>query len=150
MNDAVYQHFHAWKGVADCINPLLGLWLLYAAFRPRGVPIRDFWWRVVASLVVVYIVGHSNRWFHLWPAHRLFPSGHMGFATCAAIALAAWNRKTWRVTIPLLIFYAWLMVALRFHDWLDIAGALVLASFVSYLLWAKTLSTQSSNVELTN
>ncbi len=146
MNAAIYQHFHAWKGIADCINPLLGIWLLAAAFSLRSPNVgagkigagkvierNEFLWRSMAAITVVFLVGHLNRWLHLWHDHRMFPSGHMGFSVCAAIALGVWNRKTLAILIPLLMVQSWLMIALRFHDLLDIVGAVILASIVSWL-----------------
>lgn len=139
LRNAVFAQFHLWKAVADAINPLLGLSLLVVAVRMRrdGAH-RDgsrqalrFLVQSVLSLVLAWACVRGLRSLHLGGHGSQFPSGHMAFAVSAALSLILWKRKLVWVLLPLLVFYAWLMMALRFHLWMDIVGGLILALVVS-------------------
>lgn len=135
MRDAVFAHFHFWDAIADAINPLLGLGLLVAAARMRRDNPRQALYFLVQSVLALVLCWRCVKGLqdlHLGLHGSKFPSGHMAFAVSAATSLAFWKRRTLWLLVPLLAFYAWLMVALRFHNWVDIAGALVLAFVVSW------------------
>lgn len=138
--DAIWQNRHFWDSyVADSINPLLGIALiLFCLTAKPPQTARIYLLKSGLALLLIYVVAHLNKWLHLWPSHRNFPSGHTVFAVSVAVALALWNRKTLVVTAPLLLFYGWLMVALRFHDWLDIFGGVALSWPLSWLILHKT------------
>ncbi len=139
--DAVFHNFRFWRHIADVFNPLLGLALLGIFFvvRRRDTDTaRNIGARALFSLVVTWAVVRDLRFFVFSNFDMCFPSGHLAFALCAALNLLFLKRATWRITLPLLLFYAWLMTALRFHDWIDLMGAVPvsLASFwaVSHLM----------------
>jgi len=138
LRNAVFAQFHFWKAVADAINPLLGLSLLVVVVRMRrdGAH-RDgsrqalrFLVQSVLSLVLAWACVRGLRSLHLGGHGSQFPSGHMAFAVSAALSLILWKRNLVRVLLPLLIFYAWLMTALRFHSWLDLLGGVAASVFV--------------------
>ena len=124
--------------VAKLVNPLLAVLLVVApllahrATTDGGRQPWQFWLRSVVALLVVYVLAHINRWLHLWPAHLLFPSGHLAFATCVLTSLALTDRR-WLVLIPFLVVYSWMVVALGFHGWLDIGGAWLMSPPVTLL-----------------
>lgn len=135
LRDAVFADFRFWDAIADSINPLLGLCLLVVAARMRHDNPRQalyFLAQSVLALVLCWACVERLQDLRLGLHDTKFPSGHMAFAVSAATSLAFWNRRTLRFLVPLLLFYAWLMVALRFHNWLDIAGALILAFLLSW------------------
>jgi hypothetical protein len=133
-----------WKldKVADAVNPVLTLWALlllwrharlarargeaFAAGRTLGV------W--VGCILAVYVAAHVNRWLHLWPGHKYFPSGHLSYALCVVTLGAALERRSLLFTAPLAALYALLIVQLGYHDWLDIGGALLLAPALTLLI----------------
>lgn len=130
LRDAIFSDFGFWRHIADAVNPLLAgtLLLLFFSLRRRDREMaRAFGWRVLFSLVVAWAIVRAFRYFIFSHFDMRFPSGHLTFALCAAISLALWKRRSWRITVPLLLFYAWLMTALRFHNWLDLAGAIPVA-----------------------
>jgi membrane-associated phospholipid phosphatase len=146
LRDAVFAHFRFWDAIADSINPLLGLSLLVVAVRMRRDSSRQalgFLAQSVLALVLCWVCVRVLRELHLGAPGTKFPSGHMAFAVSAATSLAFWKRRTLWLLVPLLVFYAWLMVALRFHNWMDIMGALILAFFVSWCCGQRTKASQT-------
>ena len=117
--------------IADSVNPLLTLWALLVLWRTaRDTPRFPLGRTLVSWLLcigIVFVVAHLNRWLHWWPGHKWFPSGHLAYATCIATLGAVWEWRSIWLTIPLLGLYSVLVVKLGYHDWLDIAGAWLLA-----------------------
>ena len=127
---AVFRDFHFWDKMADAINPTLGvaLLLVFVALRQHDAAKARLWgWRALFSIVLAWAIVRGLRLYVFTTPGLKFPSGHLSFALCAALALANWKRETWKITLPILVCYSWLMTALRFHSWLDLAGALAVA-----------------------
>lgn len=118
------EHFF-WKIVADCVNPLMTLAVAMEILVriPSGLKVR-FLLRCIASLALSLLIVHLIRWLHLWPACPLFPSGHMTFYVALAASLFLRDKGSLVFTFPLGFFYAWLIVRLGFHSWIDLIGAL--------------------------
>ncbi len=112
-------------GIADAINPLLGLCLLLAPFFIRRSQPARFSLRAWSAIALVYLLAHFPRWLNLFGKHP-FPSGHFAFALCAATSLAWLERRFLWVLAPLLAFYGALILRLAplyHHTPLDLAGA---------------------------
>jgi len=90
----------------------------------------SFFARALLALVIAVCLAHVNRWFELWPAHRLFPSGHMTF--CLGVALSLGMLRTWTlaITLPLLVPFGAALVLLHFHSLWDVLGAVPLVVVV--------------------
>ena len=141
---------HVLKHIADLINPLLGIWLAAAIFAGRKLAEqpkerRTMLLRVVAAIVVVYIVGHVNRKFHLWPIDPMFPSGHIGFSACIATCLFWLERRSLLITVPVIAAQSILIVYLGFHHWIDVFGALCIAPPLTWLCLAAGQPSQRPN-----
>lgn len=141
LRQAVFHDFRFWRHVADAVNPLLALALLILFFllrRHDKSRARDFGWRALFSLVVAWAIVRDLRFYVFSHFDLRFPSGHLTFALCAALSFTLWKRRSAWILTPILISYAWLMTALRFHNWLDLAGAIPVAlaaqSAVGFLL----------------
>ena len=127
--------------IADVVNPLLTLWAVLVLLRhsrhsagsaaPGANARASRFWRVAGAwllcIAVVYVVAHLNRWLHLWPGHKYFPSGHASYFACVATLGATLERRSLALTMPLLALYSLLMVQMNYHSWPDIAGAVALA-----------------------
>jgi membrane-associated phospholipid phosphatase len=123
-----------WDAIADCINPLLGVVLIGAAFFVLRRHAWLFLLRAWLAVGLVFVLAHLPRWLHLF-GERKFPSGHMAFAACVATSLILLNRRWAIALLPLLVAYGVLMMALGFHDALDLGAAVVLA--VPLTLWCQ-------------
>jgi membrane-associated phospholipid phosphatase len=64
---------------------------------------------------------------------EVFPSGHLTFYLCVATLMFLLSRWTLLVTVPAGICFGWMIVALRYHIWLDIYGAWLMAPPVTLL-----------------
>jgi hypothetical protein len=124
------------KPFCNSINPLIALILalvllkMHLGKNPGTLP---FFFRSVAALLATYLLAHLNRRYHLWPAHLLFPSGHMAFFVSASVSLFLLDRRWLLLSLPLGILFGWMMVALHFHPWFDLWGAIILAVPVTLL-----------------
>ena len=111
-----------WDAVADCVNPILGIALLAAALLSRN-PCRWNWLaRALFAVALVYVLAHLPRWLHLF-GERRFPSGHLAFALCAGASLVRFNRRWLFCVIAIIFPYSALILALQYHDIIDLAGA---------------------------
>jgi membrane-associated phospholipid phosphatase len=142
----MHTHSPLLKIFANSINPALTLFLIIAFIGVNrqfiSAEMRTKYLSGVAlGLLLTYVAAHINRWLHLWPAHRLFPSGHMTYALCILTSLFLLRREWTRVLLPftvlLIAVYGYLMVRLGFHDWFDIAGAVIMSPPLT--LWAHRL-----------
>ncbi len=80
----------------------------------------------MTALVVATFLAHVNRIWHIVPSHLLFPSGHTTFCSGCAITLAMLRPWTLRYTVPCTLLMACLLVALRYHEVIDVIGAVPL------------------------
>ncbi|MBV9867282.1 MAG: phosphatase PAP2 family protein [Abitibacteriaceae bacterium] len=134
------------KHLANLVNPLLFVLLVVAPFmatRQRERPVaatRPTLWlflvRAIVGLLVVYVFAHVNRWLHLWPSHKLFPSGHLAFTASVATSLFLLDRRWLWLMLPLTLIYSAMVVALGYHVWLDIFGAWIIAPPLTYICHA--------------
>ena len=93
-----------------------------------------FWSRAMVALVVATFLAHVNRIFHFWPAHLVFPSGHMTFCLGLSVSLAMLRPWTLVATLPLVLVLATFLVALHYHSKFDITGAFPLVLVVYGLI----------------
>lgn len=127
--------------IADSVNPALTLLLILAYVRSAknfatSKEKTSYIAGVVLALLMTYVLAHINRWLHLWPEHRLFPSGHMTYALCIIVSIALlrnWSKALYGAMAVLLVAYAYLMVYQAYHDWLDIIGAVIMSPPVTLL-----------------
>lgn len=127
--------------IADSVNPALTLLLILAFLRSSksfatAKERTTYIVGIVLAILLTYVLAHINRWLHLWPEHRLFPSGHMTYALCVIVSMSvlrSWTRVFYGAMAVLLAAYAYLMVYQGYHDWLDIAGAVVMSPPVTLL-----------------
>ena len=98
-----------------------------ACFFSTHVPAKGrFFLRALVALVLAIVLAHANRWFDLWPAHRLFASGHMTFCLGVSLSLGTLRPWTLAITLPLLVPFGVALVALHFHSVWDVLGAVLL------------------------
>lgn len=130
---------HSLKLLANLVNPCFALALLAAIWLPRrdgsGPPPGVFTIRAVVAVLLVFVVAHVNRWLHLWPAHPMFPSGHMAFAASIATSWFVLARRSLLWTVPLQIAYGALIVYLGYHVWSDIIGAWIVAPPLTWVCY---------------
>lgn len=128
--------------IADAVNPALTLWALLVLWRhARQARARNtdtaprrtlaLW---IGCVLLVFVAAHLNRWLHLWPGHKYFPSGHIAYTACLASLGWTLERRSLWLTAPLIGLYSVLIVQLGYHVWADIIGALILAPALT--LWA--------------
>lgn len=108
--------------IADAVNPALAVLLMFAPLKANWRRAGIFLVRSWLAVGAVYLLAHLPRWLHWFGGHP-FPSGHLAFALSVVASLVVLNRWWWFLA-PLVAAYAALIVALGFHNWLDIAGAL--------------------------
>ena len=136
------MNFALWDKIADCFNPLLTLGFLLGVWRfarqksARGeaFPLGRFVLLSLGCILAVYVAAHLNRWLHLWPGHKWFPSGHTAYACCVLTLWARLQPRMVWIGAPLILLYGALLVQLNFHSWLDIAGAILLAPALTFWL----------------
>lgn len=141
--NAFFRQIETWDRVADSVNPLLFICLLGAALCLSRASHANAWRFLGRSALALLLVFASVKllqkldWFEAGRAQieGNFPSTHMAIATSLAISLFFAARK-WLSLLPLLVFYAWLMTALRYHLWIDILGGAFVAFFVTSVLHA--------------
>ena len=83
--------------------------------------------RVALALLITFVLAHINHWMVLWKGHHLFPSGHMTFYLSVATSFFLLDRRSAILTVPVALLYAWLIVDLDYHSWLDLFGAMILS-----------------------
>jgi hypothetical protein len=111
--------------------PVVIALVFLAVYFPAKMPAKGlFLLREVVALLIAVALAHVNRWFHLWPAHLLFPSGHMTFCLGVTLSLARLRPWTLAVTLPLLIPFGIGLVAMHFHTVGDVLGAFPLVALV--------------------
>ena len=141
--NAFFRQIEIWDRVADSINPLLFVCLLGAALclsRTSHANAWRFLWRSVLAVLFAFVAVkllQRLEWFENGRAQIRgdFPSTHMAVATSLATSLFFAARK-WLCLAPILLFYAWLMTALRYHLWIDILGAAFIATLITIVLHA--------------
>jgi membrane-associated phospholipid phosphatase len=133
--------FHQLRLVASSINPILLAVLVFYAWKKNPHPLDGaaFLLRSAGALLVAFVLSHLNRWGHLWPGHHYFPSGHMTFYLSTATSLFFLEKRSAFLTLPIAAGYGWLMVWLRFHTWLDVVGAALVALPVTLFFQKKRL-----------
>lgn len=133
----VFRHFRQWDNIADSFNPLLIVLLLIVTLwlsRDTHARAWRFLGRSLLALGLTFLICKVVQKFHLLETHDIkghFPSTHMAFSTSLATSLFYGNRR-WFLLLPIIIAYAWLMTALRFHTWAHIGGGALLAFFVTW------------------
>ena len=102
-----------------------------AVYLPAKIPSKAlFFLRALVALLIAVALAHVNRWFHLWPSHLLFPSGHMTFCFGVSISLGMLRPWTFAITLPLLIPFGIGLVEMHFHTVMDVLGAFPLVGIV--------------------
>ena len=139
-----------WDRVADSINPLLFIALLGATLclsRTSHARALRFLGRSALAVLLAFIAVKALQRLDWFEAGRAqidgdFPSTHMAVAVSLSTSLFFAARK-WLLLLPMLVFYAWLMTALRYHWWIDILGA----TFIAFPLTAtlQVLMSRRSN-----
>ena len=93
--------------------------------------------RALFALVVATSLAHVNRIFHLVPEHLFFPSGHTTF--CLGVALSLGMLRPWTLyfTLPAAFCMACSLFWLRYHELIDVIGAvpLVIAVYGAVHFW---------------
>ncbi len=98
-----------------------------ACLLSTNVPAKGrFLLRALVALLIAIVLAHVNRVFDLWPAHRLFASGHMTFCFGVALSLGMLRPWTLAITLPLLVPFGVALVAFHFHNVWDVLGAIPL------------------------
>lgn len=123
------------KLLADLVCPALGAGVLGAPLvrRPRRSPWPE-WARTAVVVGFVYLVTFVDRRFGIWHSLGLDFSTHAGVALALAIPL---GRRESRLRLPLtllLVAYAALMIALRYHSVLDIVTSAAIVAPVALLI----------------
>ncbi len=141
-----FLHFdyHSLRQIANSINPLLTVLFLATFFlrarRDKSFGALSFFGHAFLSLLLSFVLGRVNDTFNIWPGFPLdpgkyeFPSGHMCYAVSMATSLVMLSRRFLFFVIPLLLFYGALMVLLRFHGWIDVIGAWILMTPLSWAI----------------
>lgn len=123
--------------LSSAINPLLiVLWLVGVGFawrRGSHPALGRYALASIAGVIATYLVVHVFRWAHFWPSHPEFPSGHETFGASIGTSLALLNPKWLVVVLPLLGILTVALVGARYHDWFDIAGAVVVSPLLTWL-----------------
>ena len=114
--------------IADLIDPLLGCFLIAGPLilgRVKGTPSRPwmFWGASLLALALVYLLTFVDRHFRLWAAFGLDFSTHTAVAVALITSLGILDRRWLFFLVPLLLFYAWLMLRLGYHSALDVMTA---------------------------
>jgi hypothetical protein len=90
----------------------------------------SFFCRALMALVIAVVLAHLNRWFGFYPAHLLFPSGHMTFCLGVSISLAMLCPWTLVITLPILGPFGMGLVLAHYHEPVDVWGAIPLVLVV--------------------
>ncbi len=117
---------------------VIAIVFLAVYFRAKIPAKALFLLRELVALLIAVALAHVNRWFHLWPSHLLFPSGHMTFCLGVSVSLGLLRPWTLAITLPLLIPFGLGLVAMHFHTVGDLVGAFPLVALVYgviYWLW---------------
>jgi hypothetical protein len=109
---------------------ILAVIFLFVFLTSRLPRKEQFFWRAMLALVLATFLAHVNRIFDIWPAYRLFPSGHMTFCLGVSISLGLLRPWTLAITLPVLVPFGMAMVAWHFHSALDVWGAMPLVLIV--------------------
>ena len=91
---------------------------------------RQFLLQTLGALFIVIILAHLNRWFHIWPSHKLFPSAHMSFCLGVSVSLGMLRPWTLAITLPLLVPFGALILSQHYHSLFDLLGAIPLVLVV--------------------
>lgn len=137
MSEGMTQEtFQLLDTIADSVNPCLGIAILVFAWLPAargyGSPWSLLGWTIV-GLAIVYGLQYLDNRAHLWPAVGLDYSTHTAVAVSLSTSLVVANWRWLFVLIPVLVFYAVLMMYLDYHSLTDILSTAVV---VAPLTWA--------------
>ena len=114
-----------------CYYPHIMAVVFLAVFFSMKVPARwRFFLRALVALVIAIILAHLDRWFHLWPSHPLFPSGHMTFCLGVSLSLGMLLPWTLAITLPLLVPFGMGLIGEHYHSLGDVLGAIPLVLVV--------------------
>jgi hypothetical protein len=103
---------------------------LAALFWIRLPTKASFFLRALTALVIAVVLAHLNRWFAFYPAHLLFPSGHVTFCLGVSISLGMLRPWTLAITLPLVALMGRGMVIMHYHSVVDVLGAIPLVLVV--------------------
>jgi peptidoglycan/LPS O-acetylase OafA/YrhL len=140
--------------IADLIDPLLGVLIIawpLILWRAKRTPSRP--WRFAgASLLaigMVYLLTYVDHRFRLWAAFSLDFSTHTAVAVSLITSLGILDRRSLFFLVPVLCFYAWLMLRLGYHSALDvITAALITVPLTLVMHWLCGLSGRARRSEL--
>jgi hypothetical protein len=128
--------FRLLDGLADAVNPALGICLLiflFGATRRREISWRT-WVAALLGVAVVYLLQNLDHYGHWWKRIGSDYSTHSALALALAIPIGILRPKLWPTLLAVLLGYAVLMMILGFHTLLDISTtALVIAPIVVLL-----------------
>ena len=112
--------------LTNAINILLVL-LVGAAplLLRRGPGPLEYWLRSGLGIGIGVALAESGKHFEVWAGRPTFPSGHETLALAAGACLAVRDRRWLWLTVPLGGLQAWALIAGRFHQPVDVAGALL-------------------------
>jgi len=121
--------------VADLVCPVLGAGVLAAPLvrKARRAPWPD-WAQAAVTVGFVYLLTFADRAFGWWHAVGLDFSTHAGVALALALALGRRERRLRPPLALLLLAYAALMIALRYHSALDIVTSAAVVAPVALLV----------------
>ena len=112
---------HPLQYVADSINPLLVLALIFMPLRRELAAPRQFWVPAGVALALTKIVAMGIRHAHL--VSERFPSTHFAFTLCAVTSLVLLNRARWLYWGALAATYGILMLYQGYHTPVEMLGA---------------------------
>jgi len=122
--------------VADLVAPLLIILVVAAPFTLREALPRSpwpFWFRALLGVAAVYILMLTDLWLHLWDRFGLDYSTHTALAVSLSVSLVALSRRWLLFLVPLLLLYAWLMIALDYHSAADIMTTAIVVGPITWL-----------------
>lgn len=108
--------------IADAVNPLLILGVLFGAlYRERAAA----WPFIGRAALATVIVQQSSKIFqHAGLLGRDFPSTHFAVALCLTTFLVLLNRRLIALAVAVAAAYAALILWQRYHTPLELVGAL--------------------------
>ena len=145
MEQLISSNPNLWDSFADSINPILGIALLFLAWKTasrNGWTTRDFLLRSLGAVVVLWVLTHLDRWIKVLRVEG-FPSGHMATAVCLATCLVILERRLLAPLVILLAFYGAIIAGTPDykHSWLEVLTAVLIALPIT-LLWHRRRETR--------
>jgi len=121
--------------LADLVCPVLGAGVLAAPLlrKPRQTPWLA-WAQAAVTVGFVYLLTLADRAFGWWGSVGLDFSTHAGVAIALTISLGRCERRLRLPLALLLLAYAALMIALRYHSALDLVSSAAVVAPVALLV----------------